>query len=61
MLFRFVVEFIKPTYKPYLGLSAIQIACAIGAATCVQQLWRGRLARAAPQRDSTVGPTPTPQ
>lgn len=30
LLFRFGVEFIKPTYKPYLGLSAIQLACVAG-------------------------------
>jgi hypothetical protein len=25
MGFRFLVEFLKPTWKPYLGLSAIQV------------------------------------
>ena len=34
LLFRFAVEFIKPTFKPYLGLSAIQLASALGAAFC---------------------------
>jgi prolipoprotein diacylglyceryltransferase len=38
LLFRFLVEFIKPTYKPYLGLSAIQIACLSGAVVCFMQL-----------------------
>ncbi|HEY8665750.1 MAG TPA: prolipoprotein diacylglyceryl transferase family protein [Tepidisphaeraceae bacterium] len=32
---RFAVEFIKPTYKPYLHLSAIQLACVGGAAVCI--------------------------
>jgi prolipoprotein diacylglyceryltransferase len=40
LLFRLLVEFIKPTYKPYAGLSAIQIACAAGAAVCLWQLAR---------------------
>jgi prolipoprotein diacylglyceryltransferase len=30
-VYRFSVEFIKPTYRPYLGMSAIQLACAVGA------------------------------
>src|SRR5262249_36862430 len=29
LLFRFLVEFIKPTFKPYIGLSAIQVVSAI--------------------------------
>ncbi len=29
MLFRFLIEFLKPTHKPYLGLSAIQIVTLI--------------------------------
>ena len=31
LLFRFGVEFLKPSYKPYLGVSMIQIASLIGA------------------------------
>jgi len=31
LLFRFGVEFLKPSYKPYLGLSMIQIASLLGA------------------------------
>lgn len=38
LLFRFFVEFIKPRYNPYLGLSAIQLACALGAGVCLVQL-----------------------
>lgn len=38
--FRFAVEFIKPSDKPLLGLSAIQVACAAGVAVCVLQLRR---------------------
>jgi prolipoprotein diacylglyceryltransferase len=35
---RFSIEFIKPRYTGYLGLSAIQWACAGGAAVCVVML-----------------------
>jgi prolipoprotein diacylglyceryltransferase len=34
LLFRFCVEFIKPTYKLYFHFSAIQLASALGAAVC---------------------------
>lgn len=40
LLFRLVVEWIKPTFKPYASLSAIQAACAAGAAVCIWQLNR---------------------
>lgn len=30
LLFRLAIEFIKPRYHPYLGLSAIQVSCVIG-------------------------------
>jgi prolipoprotein diacylglyceryltransferase len=41
LLFRFCIEFIKPTWKPWLGLSAIQLASLIGALICLWQLrWR---------------------
>ena len=43
--FRFAVEFIKPRYTGYLGLSAIQWACAAGAGVCIAALWRLRLGR----------------
>jgi phosphatidylglycerol---prolipoprotein diacylglyceryl transferase len=48
LCFRFLVEFIKPTFKPYLGLSAIQIASALGAIACWWQIRRpsGLLVRA---------------
>lgn len=42
LLFRFGIEFIKPTWKPYAGLSAIQIASAAGAAICALELVRNR-------------------
>ena len=42
-LMRFAIEFIKPTYKPYLGLSAIQLASLAGAGVCAWQLARERL------------------
>jgi phosphatidylglycerol:prolipoprotein diacylglycerol transferase len=40
LLDRFCVEFIKPTDRRYLGLSAIQCACLIGAIVCLRLLWR---------------------
>ena len=40
LTFRFFVEFIKPTYRPYLGLSALQLASLIGVAACVISLFR---------------------
>jgi hypothetical protein len=39
LLWRFAVEFIKPR-ETHLGLSAIQVACLIGALVCVIQLRR---------------------
>jgi len=38
LLFRFCIEFIKPTFRPYLGLSAIQLASLVGATVCLMQL-----------------------
>jgi prolipoprotein diacylglyceryltransferase len=38
LCFRFLIEFIKPRFHPYLGLSAIQIASLIGAIVCFAQL-----------------------
>jgi prolipoprotein diacylglyceryltransferase len=40
--FRFFVEFIKPSDKPLLGLSAIQVACAMGivAAAATLSTWK---------------------
>jgi phosphatidylglycerol:prolipoprotein diacylglycerol transferase len=35
LTFRFFVEFIKPTYRPYLGLSALQLASLMGVVACV--------------------------
>jgi hypothetical protein len=40
LLFRFCIEFIKPTWKPYIGLSAIQLASLAGAIVCLLQLSR---------------------
>jgi len=40
--FRFLVEFIKPSDKPLLGLSAIQTACLITVIVCIAQLFRAR-------------------
>jgi prolipoprotein diacylglyceryltransferase len=41
MSFRFFVEFIKPRFHPYLGLSAIQIAALIAVIVCAWSLTRG--------------------
>lgn len=38
--YRFCVEFLKPRYHPYLGLSAIQLACIAGAAVCIRAIMR---------------------
>jgi prolipoprotein diacylglyceryltransferase len=38
-LYRFCVEFIKPTYRHYLGMSAIQLACLCGATVCAWLLY----------------------
>jgi phosphatidylglycerol---prolipoprotein diacylglyceryl transferase len=51
LAFRFAVEFIKPVFAPYLGLSMIQVAAAAGAIVAVAQLRRAPAAphsRAAP-------------
>jgi prolipoprotein diacylglyceryltransferase len=45
LLFRFAIEFIKPRYTGYLGLSAIQWACAGGTGVCVASLLRLRRGR----------------
>ena len=42
LLFRFGVEFVKPSYKPYLGLSAIQIASLAGVVAAIVQGHRQR-------------------
>jgi prolipoprotein diacylglyceryltransferase len=43
LLFRFFIEFIKPSDKPWLGLSAIQIACVMGATVSAALLIRGTI------------------
>jgi prolipoprotein diacylglyceryltransferase len=45
LLFRFAIEFIKPRDGLFLGLSAIQCACASGALVCAGALWRLRAAQ----------------
>jgi len=42
LAFRFGVEFIKPRYAPYAGLSAIQMASLVGGVVCLMQLWQLR-------------------
>lgn len=39
LLFRFAVEFIKPTYRPYAGMSAIQLACLAGGFVAMWQFF----------------------
>ena len=57
--FRFLIEFVKPSDKPILGLSAIQVACLAVAAWCVISLTRGRRkALVAPREGSTVPAPP---
>ena len=51
LAFRFLVEFIKPTYHPYLGLSAIQLASLLGVVVCA---WRIRT-MAARRKSSSEG------
>ena len=52
LLFRFCVEFIKPRYNPWMGLSAIQVASLVGAGVCVALLIRGRSGDDSMPRDS---------
>jgi prolipoprotein diacylglyceryltransferase len=42
LVFRFVIEFIKPRFAPYAGLSAIQLASFLGVMVCIAQLYRLR-------------------
>ena len=41
LAFRFAVEFIKPRFAPYAGLSAIQVASLAGIVVCIIQLLSG--------------------
>lgn len=38
--YRLGIEFLKPTYRPYLGLSAIQMTCTITALAVIWRLYR---------------------
>ena len=42
LAWRLAIEFLKPRYTPYLGLSAIQLASLIGVIVCLYQLRRMR-------------------
>ena len=53
LAFRFLIELIKPSYKPYLGLSAIQIASLFGAATCAWQI--AKIRRLSPPQGQIIG------
>lgn len=35
--FRFLIDFLKPDFHPFLGLSAIQVACLLGLLYCIRQ------------------------
>ena len=52
LAFRFLLEFIKPSDKPWLGLSAIQVASLLGVVASLHGLRRGgaRLGRGEPVR-----------
>lgn len=54
-LFRFGVEFIKPRYAPYLGLSAIQIASLLAAIWCARIFVPGTPYHPSSQRAQTHG------
>ncbi|MDB5296123.1 MAG: Prolipoprotein diacylglyceryltransferase [Phycisphaerales bacterium] len=63
LAFRFVVEFIKPSDKPLLGLSAIQAACLLGCVACAASLARRRRRKGtvtAPAGWGTAGATADP-
>ena len=38
LIYRFSIEFLKPRYHPWLGMSMIQIACLLSAIACVLML-----------------------
>lgn len=42
LCFRFAIEFIKPRFAPYDGLSAIQLASLVGMVICMTHLLTGR-------------------
>jgi prolipoprotein diacylglyceryltransferase len=60
-VYRFGVEFLKPSWKPYACLSAIQLACAIGAAVSI---WSLKFSRApqgmysCPEGSASTGAAP---
>jgi len=35
--FRFLIDFLKPDFHPFLGISAIQLACLLGVLYCARQ------------------------
>ncbi len=52
LTFRFAIEFIKPRYAPWLGLSAIQLAALAGIIACTTMLSRGGTTDAAARASS---------
>jgi len=52
--FRFAIEFIKPRYTPWLGLSAIQLASLSGAAACIIALSRNSRATRSAMRQEAM-------
>jgi prolipoprotein diacylglyceryltransferase len=57
LAFRFFIEFIKPSDKPWLGLSAIQIASFAGAVACGAQLLQLRRCNDGTDQSSPADPT----
>lgn len=57
--FRFCAEFLKPSDKPFAGLSAIQVASLGGAAWCAGSVYRGwRANRGLPPTNAPATPSP---
>ena len=55
LTFRFAIEFLKPRYAPWLGLSAIQVATLVGTVACMRSLIR----RAGETRTTTTTVLPS--
>jgi len=54
--FRFLIEFIKPSWKPYLELSAIQLASLAGVIVCLVQLSSQRAEPEGRSHEPTTAP-----
>jgi prolipoprotein diacylglyceryltransferase len=56
--YRLAIEFLKPTYRPYLGLSAIQTTCLIAALAVTWMLYRPKTAQPQSVSLTIEGPSP---